>query len=152
MAEDCQARGRVGGREGGSIFKATAIFDSYSPGLWFWRHLFPDPSSASTHSPPSLSLSLFSRTCTRVCVKRKRDLYRYHYGRLRSTGNCTMPADTPPISEHRSRSTPSLCSTLLSSNLSKSIHATSVVVHQRSLPSDFPLPFSSSFPPKYTFE
>lgn len=119
-----------GRREGGSIFKATAIFDSYSPGLWFWRHLFPDPSSASTHSP--LSLSLFSRTCTRVCVKRKRDLYRYHYGRLRSTGNCTMPADTPPISEHRSRSTPSLCSTLLSSNLSKSIHATSV--HQRSLP------------------
>lgn len=124
-----------GGREEGSIFKATAIFDSYSPGLWFWRHLFPDPSSASTHfSPLSPSFSLLALTYVRTYVHthtrvppRERGIYhyRYHYGRLRSTGNCTMPADTPPISEHRLRSTPSLCSTLLSSNLSKSI-ATSV--------------------------
>lgn len=67
-----------GGREEGSIFKATAIFDSYSPGLWFWRHLFPDPSSASTHfSPLSLPPSLSSRsrtyvhTCTRTRVCRQ---------------------------------------------------------------------------------
>jgi len=33
--------------------------------------------------------------------------------RLRSTGRpCTMPVDTPPISEHQLCSTPSLCSTL----------------------------------------
>lgn len=33
-----------------SIFKVTAIFDSYSPRPWFWRHLFHDP-PASTRTP-----------------------------------------------------------------------------------------------------
>lgn len=102
--------------EGGSIFKATAIFDSYSPGLWFWRHLFPDPSSPPPPTPFPLSLSL----STHAHAKRKRDLSVAWY-RLRSTGNCTMPADTPPISEHRLRSTPSLCSTLLRQTSPKSI-------------------------------
>lgn len=72
--------------------------------------------------PPTHSLSL---SLTHA-MRRKRDLsVAWHrYGRVRSTGNCTMPADTPPISEHRLRSTPSLCSPtllLLRHDLSKSI-------------------------------
>jgi len=36
-----------GGRgEVRSIFKATAIFDSYGPRPWFRRHLFRDPHTA----------------------------------------------------------------------------------------------------------
>ena len=59
--------------------------------------------------------------CTRTADEHERKRENRHLlERLRSMGNCTMPADTPPISEHRLRSTPSLCSTLVSLVLSRS--------------------------------
>lgn len=95
-----------------SIFKATAIFDSYSPRPWFRRHLFHDPPASVAHTHvPRLALTR-ARTHTHTHGKQEGSVESVGRARLRSTDNCTMPADTPPISEHQLCSTPSLCSTL----------------------------------------
>lgn len=60
-------------------------------------------------APPSAHPRFTTRTNTHG---RKREV-ESDGARLRSMGNCTMPADTPPISEHQLCSTPLLCSTLI---------------------------------------
>jgi len=104
-----------------SIFKVTAIFDSYSPRSWFWRHLFR-PSGTRAHKHTHKNTHTHTHTHIHTCVsrlishththERKREVESTD-ARLRSMSNCTMPADTPPISEHQLCSTPSLCSTLV---------------------------------------
>ena len=97
-----------------SIFKVTTIFDSYSPRPWFWRHLFHDPPPSThiyTHNT-QMYISVSRLTSHTHTYERKREVESTG-ARLWSMSNCTMPADTPPISEHQLCSTPSLCSTLV---------------------------------------
>lgn len=94
-----------------SIFKVTAIFDSYSPRPRFWHHLFHDP-PASTHIHTHSCFTTHITHGHTHTHERKREVESIG-ARLRSMSNCTMPADTPPISEHQLCSTPSLCSTLV---------------------------------------
>lgn len=110
-----QERREVTARGIRSIFKATAIFDSYSPRPWFRRHLFHDPPASlrtHTHTPAFHDTRIYTHACTHTHAG-KRGKVESTGARLRFMDNCTMLADMPPISEHQLCSTPSLCSTLV---------------------------------------
>lgn len=99
---------RGGGERNDRFLKQPQYLTATAQGCGFGATCFP-----TLRPPPTRFSQTPTTTRTNACTRTERKRENRHLlERLRSMGNCTMPADTPPISEHRLRSTPSLCSTL----------------------------------------